>query len=235
MDYSHVIKRVRNNTIKSAVGKSYVRNLCYNQNIYWEHWVNAFRLDRETNAFPLHRKLTNEHMFLTQESKMRNKLTEDVLDCDMLYLMECFQKTLGDNGYLFDDSIALLKATSTMVKTFRDRRPIYDIQDLRLDDLSEALAWFNKWEILMKNKTGLSANEKEKMLLSSQTREDSNSCITGFTKLCRETLKFNRHSIVPARVNSDVIENIFCQQRGIVNGNNTNPHLLPVCQKYKYS
>ena len=36
-------------------------------------------------------------------------------------------------------------------------------------------------------------------------------------------LQTSRSSLVPARINSDVIENIFCQQRGIINGNNTNP------------
>lgn len=96
MDYSHVIKRVRNNVNKSGNGTTYTRNLCYKQNISWEHWVNAFKWDCETNAFPLHRKLTNEHLFLSQESKMRNHLAEDVINGEMLHLMECVQKFLGE-------------------------------------------------------------------------------------------------------------------------------------------
>ncbi|WAR24553.1 hypothetical protein MAR_038222 [Mya arenaria] len=32
-----------------------------------------------------------------------------------------------------------------------------------------------------------------------------------------------RNSIVPSRVNSDELENVFYQQRGICNGKNTNP------------
>ena len=142
MDYSHVIKRVRNNVNKSGNGTTYTRNLCYKQNISWEHWVNAFKWDRETNAFPLHRKLTNEHLFLSQESKMRNHLAEDVMNGEM-HLVECFQKFLGEDGYLLDDSVALLKATSIIASTFRDRRPITDIEDKRLDDLMTALTWFN--------------------------------------------------------------------------------------------
>ena len=31
------------------------------------------------------------------------------------------------------------------------------------------------------------------------------------------------HHIITKKINSDVIENIFCQQRGVCNGNNTNP------------
>ena len=104
MDYSYVIKRVRNNVNKSGNGTTYTRNL-------WEHWANAFRWHRETNAFPLHRKLTNEHLFLSQESKMRNHLAKDVMNGEMLHLMECFQKFLGEDGYLLDDSVALLKVS----------------------------------------------------------------------------------------------------------------------------
>ena len=105
---------------------------------------------------------------------------------------------------------------------FRDRRPIADIEDKRLDDLIKALEWFNDWEAHV-NEKNLSAPQKEKKLISAQTREDLNSCITGFSALCKNTIKDRRTSIVHARVNSDVIENIFCQQRGIINGNNTNP------------
>ena len=61
--------------------------------------------------------------------------------------------------------------------------------------------------------------------MSSQTREDLNSCIIGFNNLCKTTLESHRNSIVhvPAHIKRDVIENIFCQQRGIINRNNTNP------------
>ena len=222
MDYSHVIKRVRNNVLKSGVGKNFVRTLVYKQNILWEHWVNAFKWDHETNAFPLHRKLTNDHFFLTQESKMRNRLAEDVMNDEMLHLMESFQKFLGEDGYLLDDTIALLRATSVIVSTFRDRRPIVDIEDKRLDDIMTALSWFNDWEAHVNSKKKPVPN-RDKQLMSVQTREDLNSCIIGFNTLCRNTLRHTRHSIVPARINSDVIENIFCQQRGIINGNNTNP------------
>ena len=69
----------------------------------------------------------------------------------------------------------------------------------------------------------MATSAKDKQLMSFQTREDLNSCIIGFNSLCKNTLKNKRISIGPARINSDVIENIFCQQRGIVNGNNTNP------------
>ncbi|WAR17634.1 hypothetical protein MAR_032228, partial [Mya arenaria] len=224
MDYSHVIKRVRNNILKSSHKNPSTKLLCFSTTILWEHWTNAFKWDHDTNDFPLHRKLTNDHFFLTSESKMRNKLAEDVLDGEMLNLMVTFQGFLGDSGSELNSTIELLQATSVIVRVFRDRRPITETADDRLEDLASALKWFNDWEAHVQEKEGQTNAQKEKQLMSVQTREDLNSCIIGFTCLCENVLSRARVSIVPARVNSDVIENIFCQQRGIINGNNTNPN-----------
>ena len=46
-------------------------------------------------------------------------------------------------------------------------------------------------------------------------------CINGFSRLC--TLYCEDHPIQPNLINSDVIENIFCQQRATCSGPNTNP------------
>lgn len=45
--------------------------------------------------------------------------------------------------------------------------------------------------------------------------------------------KCSNASIIPSRVNSDVIRNIFCQQRTIHNGANTNPTYLGNCHSVK--
>ena len=75
---------------------------------------------------------------------MGNSLAEDVLNVEMLHLMESFQRYLGDEGYLPDDTVALLRSTSVIISTFRDRRPVADIEDKSLDDIMSALAWFNE-------------------------------------------------------------------------------------------
>lgn len=50
------------------------------------------------------------------------------------------------------------------------------------------------------------------------------SAITGFTGIIAAKIKrFPSTCVVPANLNSDVIENIFCQQRGICHGENDNP------------
>ena len=68
--------------------------------------------------------------------------------------------------------------------------------------------------------------DKDKCLMSMQTREDIQSLLLGFVNMCEEKFKCSNSSIVPARVNSDVIENVFSQQRGIHNGANPNPDYL---------
>lgn len=61
-----------------------------------------------------------------------------------------------------------------------------------------------------------------KHLITQETRDDLNSSIKGFISLCNACLQ-KGNSISPANINSDLIENHFCQQRGICNGQNTNP------------
>ncbi|WAR03081.1 hypothetical protein MAR_009639, partial [Mya arenaria] len=211
-----------NNILKGSHKNSSTKLLCYNTTILWEHLKNDFKWDHDTNDFPLHRKLLNGHFFLTSESKMRNKLAEDVLDGEMLNLMVTFQSFLGDSG-------SELNTTSIIVKVFRDKRPITETVDERQEDLAVALKWFNDWEAHVQEKEGQTNAHKEKQMMSVQTREVLNSYITGFTCLCEKVLSRARVSIGPARVNSDVIENIFCQKRGIINGNNTKHLIVTSC------
>lgn len=51
----------------------------------------------------------------------------------------------------------------------------------------------------------------------------------GFEELCLYKLKTSNASIIPSRVNSDIVENMFCQQRTLHNGPNTNPTYLGYC------
>lgn len=55
--------------------------------IYWDHWVRAYRWDILEHSLPVHHKLTEEHMFPSNQQKMRNALAEDCLDKEMLHLM----------------------------------------------------------------------------------------------------------------------------------------------------
>ncbi|CAG2187265.1 unnamed protein product [Mytilus edulis] len=157
---------------------------------------------------------------------MRNYLAEDVLNCDMLHLMELYRNSLCD-GRSLDATIELLKCTSVLIKNCMDARPITDISDDRLKDNRDAMNWFVHWENSVKNNATI--KNKEKCLISHQTRQDIISAVLGFEELCLYKLEKSNASIIPNRINSDVIENIFCQQRTLHNGANSNPTYIGYC------
>ncbi|KAK3107457.1 hypothetical protein FSP39_015012 [Pinctada imbricata] len=89
MDYSHVIKKLRNNILKSGIKKGCTRNvtLVTGENIQWQMFCDAYHWDKQ-NALQIHRRLTNEHLYPSTQSKMRNHLAEQVMDTDMLHLLK---------------------------------------------------------------------------------------------------------------------------------------------------
>lgn len=88
MDISHVLKKIRNNISKSDEAEFCKRHLkIQNKFIEWDHIKEGYLWDIFTNPFPIHHKLTQEHIFLISENKMRNHLAEHLLNCEMLLLM----------------------------------------------------------------------------------------------------------------------------------------------------
>ena len=80
MDISHVIKIIRNNIIKSGDGQQFKPTITLNDNhIIWEHFKRAYLWDM-SNKFSIHHNLSQEHIFFTNESKMRNHLAEGVIE-----------------------------------------------------------------------------------------------------------------------------------------------------------
>lgn len=221
-DVKHVIKKLRNNVEASKLANKTEkgRYLLLNEKpIIWEHFEEAFKFNRQ-NGFRIHRRLTKEHIELTSATKMRNKLAEEVLNRDMLFLFKSYQATIDDPERLAS-TICLLENTAVLVEVFSDKRPIIEVADTRLKHLSDALRFFNQWEESIKQS---SVHNQIKNLFPQETRDDLNSCITGFAEMCQSLLGTG-NSITPAYMNSDIIENHFCQQRGTVNGMNTNPTL----------
>lgn len=68
-----------------------------------------------TNSFPFHHKLSQEHIYLTSESKMRSHLAEEVLNGEMLHLMKLYQDSLGEAGRKFDGTVEILTHTSALI------------------------------------------------------------------------------------------------------------------------
>ena len=222
MDYSHVIKKIRNSLYNS--GPNGTRSILSSRglDIQWKAWVEAYDFDR-SNPIQVHKKLTKDHIYLDTSSKMRNHLAEEVLNDDMLQLMVDYKGSLGSGGKCLDPHIELIKQTSTLIKVFRDARPISSMSDPRIQQLQDVLKWFTDWEAAIYRKHKQPA-VRNKALISPEAREDLESCIVGFIQLLE--LRNSQHpgfSIIPGRLNSDVIENNFSQQRGLHNGANANP------------
>jgi len=147
MDVSHVLKKIRNNILKSGITPKCTRNLTLpNGNvIQWQMFIDCFKWDQQ-NSLQLHRKLTNEHIFPDSQQKMRNYLAEDVLNSEMLHLMKQYTIYLGEKGQILNGVIEVLENTSQIISIFRDMRPITLKNDTRLMALSNVSQWFLKWE-----------------------------------------------------------------------------------------
>lgn len=110
---------------------------------------------------------------------MRNYLAEEVLDEEMLHLFLEYQSTLGKNGFILNGPIKLLQQTSTLVRIFRDRRPVMSLDDERLRDLQHVLAWFQEWREGIQKESS-----PNRCLMSYQCMDDIESRIIGFLELC---------------------------------------------------
>ena len=85
-DIKHVLKKIRNNLESSRLENKSKPGCClinYSVPIVRSHWEEAYKFNIQ-DGFPIHPKLTEEHIVLTPVSKMRNSLATDVLNGEML-------------------------------------------------------------------------------------------------------------------------------------------------------
>ena len=221
MDPCHQIKKMRNSVLSSGFLNSHQRLLTVNGHvIIWKMWVDAYNWDC-SNSLRVHHKLSDEHTFPTNAQKMRNKLAFQALDTDMYNLMTCYSETLNAPAKAEMASVLeFLKYTSAMVSIFTDSRPIKDMTDERLKMFSEVYSFFKAWEA---EHVETDIHKRDKCLMTMETREDLDFTYHGFMCLVKVCLTELKTEIVPSRINSDIIENIFCQQRSLYHGANTNP------------
>ena len=219
-DPSHVIKKIRNSIFNSGEGEKHTRRLVKDGcPIEWSQWEAAFEWcqDRIVNPVAPHPKLTREHIYLSEPGKMRNQLAKDALDSNMLYLMKAHQKTLPPNeANSLNGAINLLCQTSKLIEFYNDKRPINSTNDPRLTELQSIRTWFQSWEL---------SAESPKELMSSECRQDLVWMLLGFDSLITLAVEQCSIPIYPCDINSDIIENFFCSQRGIRGGNKTNPSM----------
>ena len=167
----------------------------------------------------LHQRLTDEHIFINKTSKMRNHLAEEVLDDNMYHLMNKYRETLKDGKHL-DSTIDLLDHTREIINIFRDSRPLIDVNDDRFDKLSAFDKWLHDW------RNEVPDSDKSKTFITKETFMDIISMLRGFTQICKRRIENEMKGVVAAGINSDIVENFFCQQRTICHGSTTNPNVL---------
>lgn len=227
MDFSHVVKKIRNSLYASGLQPHHTKEIITPLGpIHWKHFTEAYQWDKETHYLRLHRKLTREHFVLNTNLKMRNHLAEQVLDGDMAYLLEQYQATL-DNPAVMQPVIELVRMTSQFITIFRSSEAITSLEDPRLTELGVVAAYFKDWNDFCRAKKKKNKNSKDNFI-TRQSYDDIISCIDGFVSLCHT--KLPQQPILPKIINSDVVENVFCMQRTICHGANTNPD----ASQYRY-
>ena len=220
-DCKHVFKKIRNSLLSSS--KTGKRQICLDGvPIYWTYFQECYlyNVQREWRYF---NKLSRQHVYLTAQDKMRNHLATDVLGPQMLQLMLHYQHSLGAQGSKLTSLISLLEVTSYLVTFFMNTtKKIHSVSDPSINKLIEILHFFHNWE-----KQYTNYKEQMKHLITKETRQDIDSCIYGFISLLTAAEKL-KIALIPGYINSDLIENWFCQHRGLQNGFNQNPTLSQI-------
>ena len=78
------------------------------------------------------------------------------------------------------------------------------------------LDWFKAWESRVMDESRLSAKTKLRHLLSPPCRQDLDSSITTALELVRNyTCSHREAAVITSLINTEIIENIVCQQRTV--------------------
>ena len=113
--------------------------------------------------------------------------------------------------------------TSILVKNFTSPLPYASTEDERFIENRRVLNWIEDWEIEVSGRVDLNASDRNKLIFSDKLLFDLKSMIIGFEQICSISFQLNPGCIIKSMfVNSDLVENIFCQVRG-GNGQNNNP------------
>lgn len=121
------------------------------------------------------------------------------------------------DGTVLNGTLAFVHQMEKLVRIFNDKRPISTMKDERINQLREALVYFETF-------TG----KPKKQSFTSESLYDIICCITGFLELVSVVVK-RRHALVPAFLNSDIVENHFSYVRTLYNGANDNPTYANYC------
>ena len=105
----------------------------------------------------------------------------------------------------------------------KHHKKICTLQGPRLETLMTVLDFFTSWERFCKVRKGGDKSKKGNFI-TAQSFWDLKSSILGFLEFCKMTIP--DQPVSPCIVNIDICENIFCQQRTMYSGANTNPDVF---------
>ena len=156
-DPTHLVKKLRNNLMKSGYSDTSKRLLKPGQDVaLWRHIRDAYDRDK---VRPLHfTPLREEHVNLTSLSLMRSRLAYDVFSerVEMELQDEQASGTLGTQQYL--------KRARCIINLFCSKQKLCSKSDKLIEDLFSMKKWFDEWH------SSCAANPKS--FVSMQVYED---------------------------------------------------------------
>ena len=106
-----------------------------------------------------------------------------------------YKESLPDGNHL-EGSIELLNNTRQIINVFRDLRPVIDMNDDRLEKLSNCDKWLMNWSHSLDNLEG-QENEKSKLFVTKETSTDTISMLRGFKEICKTRIEKTSEKCCP--------------------------------------
>lgn len=134
-----------------------------------------------------------------------------------------YQESLPEaSKHQLEETVKFLEFSAGLLDFFHSSVPFVKTDDQRFEILDSAMRYLDEWIAQAKSAPG-TPSERSKMILADKTLFDFKSMILGFKQICIQSN--NRHSstsLLAWKINTNHVENIFCQQRGYL-GQNDNP------------
>ena len=117
------------------------------------------------------------------------------------------------NQQEYDATIELVEHTAKMIEVFLDFRAINKSTDERITTLRRAHQYFQQFQ-------GEAARES----FTAETSYDVLCTLGGLIELTTRVTDVHNVTVVPANINSDIVENHFSIVRGLFNGSSDHPN-----------
>ena len=187
----------------------------------WQQFIDAYDFNNTYHLRP-DIKLTKSHVYPSQTDKVHNHLAEEVLNKDFLDLMIKYQQTV-EMPHKLESTVKLLGITSKIVDIFTNiHSAIESLEDLRVKEIVKIIEFFDQWESQFSDE-----KQRERHMMTKETWDDVFCSLIGFLEVLKISID-NSIAIIPGYFNSDLIENWFCQLRGLRQGMSTNMTLSQV-------